>query len=310
MGYIIDLSHHQVPTKIKYDALSKELDFAIIRTQYGSKTLDKYYKTHHKELQSRGVPTAAYAWVRGVSIADMEVEATDFYNRTKDLNPTFWFLDVEEISMNDMRAGVKAYVNRLRALGAKKVGAYIAHHLFKQLNLDTSDFDAVWIPRYSNSKPDYSCDLWQYTDKGRLNGYGGDLDLNKIISNKTLDFFTGKEEPKVIIQTATSKKESNDDYLHVVKSGETLSGIAFQHHTTVDYLAKLNDIDDPDRIYVGQRLKLKGKLPESKQYYTIKSGDTLSEIAVRYKTTVKKLQDLNGIKNAHKIFAGQKIRVK
>lgn len=47
-----------------------------------------------------------------------------------------------------------------------------------------------------------------------------------------------------------------------------------------------------------------------KVYYTVKKGDTLSEIAVKYKTTVDKLVKLNGIKNPNLINVGQKIRVK
>ena len=48
----------------------------------------------------------------------------------------------------------------------------------------------------------------------------------------------------------------------------------------------------------------------SAQYYTIRSGDTLSEIAQEYGTSVSQLQSWNGIKNANVIYAGQKIRVK
>lgn len=43
--------------------------------------------------------------------------------------------------------------------------------------------------------------------------------------------------------------------------------------------------------------------------YTVKSGDTLSGIAKKYGTTVAKLQSLNGIKDANKIYAGQKIKI-
>src|SRR5690606_21882416 len=143
MSRIIDISHHQVPSKIDYDKLAKEVDLVIIRTQYGSKTIDRHYKTHHAEFKKRGVPTAAYAWVRGINIADMEKEATDFWNRTKDFNPTFWFLDVEEKSMADMRAGVSAYAKKLRFLGAKKVGVYIGHHLYKSFNINVNEFDAI-----------------------------------------------------------------------------------------------------------------------------------------------------------------------
>lgn len=200
MGYIIDISHHQDPSKMNYDKLAKQVDLVIIRTQYGSSTIDKYYKTHHTEFKKRGIPTAAYAWVRGISLDDMRQEARDFYNRTKEFNPCFWFLDVEEESMKDMRSGVSAYVDELRKLGVTKIGIYVAHHLYKKFNLDLDEVDAVWIPRYGpnngkmhDMKPNYPCDLWQYTSKGRLDGYSGDLDLNRLTGTKPLSFFTGKK---------------------------------------------------------------------------------------------------------------------
>ncbi|NBI08384.1 LysM peptidoglycan-binding domain-containing protein [Senegalia massiliensis] len=43
--------------------------------------------------------------------------------------------------------------------------------------------------------------------------------------------------------------------------------------------------------------------------YTVKPGDTLSEIAVRYKTSVNKLVKLNGIKDPDIIRVGQKIKL-
>ena len=43
--------------------------------------------------------------------------------------------------------------------------------------------------------------------------------------------------------------------------------------------------------------------------YTVKKGDTLSEIAVRYGTTVAKLAELNDIDNVDLIFVGQKLRI-
>lgn len=197
---IIDLSHHQEPSKMDYDKLAKQVKLVIVRTQYGSSLIDKHYKTHHKEFQKRGIPTACYAWLRGISNNDMKVEATDFYNRTKEFNPTFWFLDVEEKSMSDMRSGVSAYVAKLRELGAKKIGIYIAHHLYKDFNLNLDEVDAIWIPHYgsnngiANSTPMFNCDIHQYTSKGRLDGYNGDLDLNRLIGDKPLSFFTGEKE--------------------------------------------------------------------------------------------------------------------
>lgn len=46
-------------------------------------------------------------------------------------------------------------------------------------------------------------------------------------------------------------------------------------------------------------------------YYTVKSGDTLTGIAIKYKTTVSKIVSLNSsIKNPNLIYAGQRIVVK
>ena len=56
------------------------------------------------------------------------------------------------------------------------------------------------------------------------------------------------------------------------------------------------------------RKSRKGKKAASKSV-TVKSGDTLSEIAERHHTTVKKLKKLNGI-NGSSIRAGKKIKVK
>lgn len=195
---ILDISEWQTPATINYDKMAKALDGVIVRIQYGSNYVDKHYKTHISEFQKRGIPVAVYAWVRGSSLSDMEKEATDFYNRAKAYNPTFWWLDVEEKSMNDMRTGIEKYRAKLKALGAKKVGAYIANHLYAGFNLDTAKFDGIWIPTYGSNNGQYNgsnptatsnYNLHQYTSNGRLAGYNGPLDLSRIAKGKFSDFF-------------------------------------------------------------------------------------------------------------------------
>ena len=48
----------------------------------------------------------------------------------------------------------------------------------------------------------------------------------------------------------------------------------------------------------------------SAKYYTVQSGDTLSEIASKFGTTYQNIAKLNGISNPNRIYAGQKLRVK
>ncbi len=50
--------------------------------------------------------------------------------------------------------------------------------------------------------------------------------------------------------------------------------------------------------------------PVIQTYYTVKSGDTLSEIAAKYDTTYQAIAKLNNIKNPDLIKVGQKLKVK
>lgn len=52
------------------------------------------------------------------------------------------------------------------------------------------------------------------------------------------------------------------------------------------------------------------KIAKDAESYTVQKGDTLSEIAKAAGTTVEKLQEINGIKNANLIRSGQVIRLK
>lgn len=52
------------------------------------------------------------------------------------------------------------------------------------------------------------------------------------------------------------------------------------------------------------------KTKETKKYYIVKKGDTLTSIAKKYKTTINQLVKWNNIKNPNVIEVGQKLRVK
>lgn len=105
---------------------------------------------------------------------------------------------------------------------------------------------------------------------------------------------------------ATPPADSAQTYY--VKKGDTLRKIAEKFGATVDALLKLNPgIKDPNRIYIGQALKV----PSGASSYTVQKGDTLRIIAAKYGTTVDALLKLNPeIKNPNLIYVGQVIKVK
>lgn len=111
-------------------------------------------------------------------------------------------------------------------------------------------------------------------------------------------------------QTVTPATKSAPASTYVVKKGDTLSGIAARFGTTVAKLVQLNNIKNPNLIYPGQVLKLPGASATTPVYHIVKKGETLSGIASRYNTTYQQLAKINGIKNPHLIYPGQKIKVR
>ena len=97
---------------------------------------------------------------------------------------------------------------------------------------------------------------------------------------------------------------------YTVKKGDTLSEIAQKFNTTVNELVKLNNIKNPNLIYVGQKLKIKGSKEAGKVYHKVKRGDTVSELAQKYGSTISQIKNWNNLKDVNKIYVGQTLRVK
>jgi LysM repeat protein len=100
--------------------------------------------------------------------------------------------------------------------------------------------------------------------------------------------------------------------VHVVRRGETLSGIASRYGTSVQQLAMTNNIADPNFIVAGQRLRVGGAGGSSgvaTTSHTVGAGETLSSIASRYGTSTAALARLNRLKDPNLIIAGSTLRV-
>ncbi|WP_459500022.1 GH25 family lysozyme [Bacillus sp. C1] len=186
MGHIVDISKWN--GDINWGVAAPQLDLVIARVQDGSNVVDHMYKSYVASMKAYNVPFGNYAFCRFVSVEDAKVEARDFWNRG-DKDALFWVADVEEKTMDNMKAGTQAFIDELRRLGAKKVGLYVAHHTYVEFGAANINADFVWIPRYGDNKPAYPCDIWQYTETGNVSGIGK-CDLNKLIGSKSLSWFT------------------------------------------------------------------------------------------------------------------------
>ncbi|MED3627840.1 GH25 family lysozyme [Bacillus subtilis] len=268
MTNIADVSHHQ--GVIDWSKASKELHMAIIRVQYGSKTEDRYHKRNAEEASKHGVPFGQYAYGHYVSVADAIVEAKDFLKRIhKDTK--FLVLDVEDDTLDscgsaNLAKASQAFIDTCKEAGYK-TGLYVSHHLYDKHRLNTIKADFIWIPRYPLSdngtpvgpKPIHACDIWQYTQCGKLSGVSGNVDLNQLMGNKDLSFYIGTNKVVAKPINSSPKKESavKTEYeTYKVKAGDTFWGIAKKKGVNVNDLMKLNSKYKPEALPVGAVLKL------------------------------------------------------
>lgn len=100
---------------------------------------------------------------------------------------------------------------------------------------------------------------------------------------------------------------------YTVKAGDTLYSIAQRFNTTVAKIAAANNITNVNLLRIGQVLKIPGTTatppPATSIKYTVKAGDTLYSIAIRYNTTVAKIAAANNITNVNFLRIGQVLTI-
>ena len=113
--------------------------------------------------------------------------------------------------------------------------------------------------------------------------------------------------------SASAQSSSSTNGTYTVKAGDTLWSIANANDMTVAQLKQKNDLSN-DKIYVGQTLNVSSTKSASatstaSTTYTVKSGDSLWQIASANGTTVNQLKALNNL-SSDLIYAGQQLKLR
>ncbi len=329
----IDISHHQ-----KTIDLSKiETDFVICKATEGNGYTDECCDKFYQQAKKLGKKLGVYHFARPDLGNTPEAEADWFIKETKGYHKEAILILDWEPSGGQLSnvAWAKAWLDRVYSKTGIKPIIYMSASPMKSYDWSSvvkADY-GLWVANYGSNNGTaqesvfnkyplkhwsfYA--LWQYTSKGRLDGYNGNLDMN---------VFNGDESAwdKYALNTSTPTNENvtpnpspskpvTSDITYTVKKGDTLSGIASKYGTTYQKLAEINGILNPNKIYVGQVIKISGNASNlgsktSQTTYIVKKGDTLSAIAKRYNTTYQKIAGDNGISNPNKIYVGQKLIIK
>lgn len=175
-------------------------------------------------------------------------------------------------------------------------GIYANQYWWRTHLRDGLDRFTKWVAKYSTEKPtgiSGTYDMWQYSSKGSIPGINGNVDMNTCYRNFPAEI-KGNAAPAQVkksneelaeevmqglwgvgverkhrltdagydydaIQAIVNDMQKDDEEVkyYTVKKGDTLSKIAAEYGTTHQALAKLNGIKNPNKIYVGQKIRVK-----------------------------------------------------
>ncbi|GAA3404986.1 LysM peptidoglycan-binding domain-containing protein [Paenibacillus hodogayensis] len=93
--------------------------------------------------------------------------------------------------------------------------------------------------------------------------------------------------------------------IEVVNPGDSLWAIAKRYGVTVDDIVRINGIDEPTRLAVGQALVI----PTSDTDHVVRPGESLWTISRRYGVPVEEIARANGLLDPSRLHVGQRLRI-
>lgn len=326
-------------------------DFVIAKATEGSSYVSPDCARQVEQVRSMGKLFGVYHYINGSGAA---AEIQHFVDSIKNwIGKGILVLDWEQGgnkawgNLNYLRQCVKKVIELtgvIPIIYASK--AVFPWDLAKELNCGT------WVAQYANNNATgyqdtpwnegaYTCAIRQYSSHGRLNGYGGNLDLNKAYMSReawmkyAAPAGSAPETPSTPQQPDNSIANMDiSDLVVLVLEDKYGSGnarkkaLGSRYNEVQEYINHIaySDVKTlADEVWAGKygngdkRKRLLGNRWDevmkivngggSGAIYTVKSGDTLSAIAKKYNTTVNAIAKKNGIFNPNLIYTGQRLTI-
>ena len=164
-------------------------NYVIIRAGYGKEKSqkDNMFETNYKNAKSAGLKVGAYwfSYAMSPSTATAEADACLSCIKGKKFElPVYYDMEYQpamSTSNSNYTKMAVNFCNKLKSNGFKS-GVYSSASVYDYLlnrttlkNNGISIWNAEWY-----TKPSITCDVWQYSDNGRINGISTNVDLDYI----------------------------------------------------------------------------------------------------------------------------------
>lgn len=278
--------------------------FAIIRLGIGDNIAsqdDQQLQNNIRGCQENGIPYGFYLVsyakrTTGNESVESEIEHTK--RLIQGTKPFAIFYDMEiaetiELGRDTLTTFAIQYCDYFRNLGYN-IGVYANKNWFTNClnyNLLKSNGYKIWLAHYGVNQPGLECDIWQYTPQGIVLGITANTtDLNIMYDdmlNENIETTNPLKSVTQIAQEVIAGKWGNGEDR---KNKLTVSGYNYDK-----VQAKVNELLKNSSL--------------NETTYTVRLGDTLSNIASKYGTTYQNLAKYNSISNPNIIKVGQIIKI-
>lgn len=191
----IDVSYHQ--KEIDWELVSQAgIEFAIIRVGYrgygsaGRLVEDERYKENIEGALAAGLDVGVYMFSQAVSAEEAEEEAEFILQRIAEYEITMpvvydWEqVEAEDARTNDMDARTLTdctirFCQVIEEAGYDAMIYFNRNQAANLMYLEELTEYPFWLAAYTHRMPyPYRVEIWQYTDRGRVPGIEGDVDIN------------------------------------------------------------------------------------------------------------------------------------
>lgn len=179
---LIDVSKYQGSIDWKR-VRAAGVDEAIIRCGVGKTGIDKMFKTNIDGAIVAGIRVGVYTYSKAKTEIDGRAEAKNTLDAIDAYKGKLYFpvfIDVEEPGTGSYSKQVISGFCKAINEGGFNAGIYCSSG-WRSSYLKGVRADYWWIAKWGSSQPSDCC-IWQYSEKGRIDGIGTTVDLNKNLS--------------------------------------------------------------------------------------------------------------------------------
>lgn len=199
----IDISHYQAKMADFAAAKNGGVCFAILKATEGTTISDRSFATHYAGATAAGLPVGAYVFAHATTPEQAKAEAAFALHVIAGRPlPLGIYYDVEtekqlRLSGQQLQEVCNAFFTAIRAAGYTP-GLYGSeYNLWTKISLTMLPADVIrWVAHYG-TRPAITCDLWQSSDGGLVDGYSGPVDQDVALSQRF----------ELMVQEAASQRE-------------------------------------------------------------------------------------------------------